>query len=234
MPSLISTLILAIGMLQAVVASEDLMSMPIVGGDFRPDLYQRAVDAGLAGLCTCPNLVICLGDKSQCTMDNKGAILCCAMGQRAFNGQCADAAAALCVDGTTVCPANTQCATDNLGATLCCGAGQKAINGRCTSSTVNLCADGKITCSGATPQCTINVSLSVNGTDTGNTLCCATGQKAVDGKCYPGSAQLVPCGLNGPCNVGTGYYCAFAAGNVAPVCCKNDSYLKGTACVKKV
>ncbi|EGR47094.1 uncharacterized protein TRIREDRAFT_109335 [Trichoderma reesei QM6a] len=233
MPSLFSTLVLALGMFRAAVASEDdFASMDIMPGDFRPDLYQRAVDAGLAGLCTCPNLFICLGDKSQCTMDNKGSIICCAMGQRAFNGQCVDAAASLCADGITVCSANTQCATDNLGATICCPAGQKAVNGRCTVASTNLCADGKNMCAGATPQCTINVSVSINGTDISNTICCANGQKALDGRCYAGNAQLVPCGLNGPCNVGTGYYCAMSAG-VAPQCCKQDSYLKGAACVKK-
>ncbi|PTB63093.1 hypothetical protein BBK36DRAFT_1127665 [Trichoderma citrinoviride] len=239
MPSLIHTLILALGMLQVAAASamaSALASAELLPGDFRPDLYQRAVDAGLAGLCTCPNLVICLGEKSQCTQDNKGAIICCNMGQRAFNGQCADNTASLCADGTTVCSGQTQCVTDNNGLTFCCAAGQKGVNGRCISSSVNLCSDNQVMCSGATPQCTVNVSFTLNAT-TGGTpstmVCCANGQKAFDGKCYPGNAKLVPCGINGPCDFGNGYYCAFAANNTAANCCKQDSYLKGTLCVKK-
>ncbi|TFB01756.1 hypothetical protein CCMA1212_006459 [Trichoderma ghanense] len=234
MPSLLSTLILAIGMLQAAVASEDVSLFPSAG-DFRPDLYQRAVDAGLAGLCTCPNLVICLGDKPQCTQDNKGAIICCALGQRAFNGKCADTTASLCADGTTVCPANTQCNTDNNGATICCPANQKAINGRCTAASFNLCSDNKKMCSGATPQCTINSGVSTNvtvGGAVGNIICCANGQQAFNGRCYAGTANLVPCS-QAPCDLSGGFYCAFNAGNAASKCCKLDEYLKGTTCVKK-
>ncbi|KAL6855641.1 hypothetical protein J3F83DRAFT_753785 [Trichoderma novae-zelandiae] len=226
MPSLLPTLILAIGMVQAAVAPTS---------NARPDLYNRAVEAGLLGVCTCPNLTICLGDKSQCTLDNKGATICCSLGQRAINGKCTDGSAYLCSDGKTVCSGNTQCTLDNTGATLCCPSSQKGINGQCTSSSTNICPDGKNICSGATPQCTINVSVFVDSTGgaASNTICCANGQKALNGKCYAGNAKVIPCYQNGVCDWGSGYYCAWNAGNGDSKCCKLDEYYKGTQCVKK-
>ncbi|KAL7793761.1 hypothetical protein V8C37DRAFT_377255 [Trichoderma ceciliae] len=153
------------------------------------NLYDRSAQLGF---CLCPNNSICQGDNSQCTLDNNGATICCALGQKAINGKCAD-------------------------------------------SSSNLCFDGKTICSGTTPQCTVNVSVFVDSTGgaVSNIVCCANGQKALNGKCYAGNAKLIPCYQDGPCDWGLGYYCAWNAGNADSKCCKLDEYYKGTQCVKK-
>ncbi|KAL7931858.1 hypothetical protein V8C35DRAFT_104067 [Trichoderma chlorosporum] len=198
---------------------------------------------GVSGKCVDPTAPVnlctngkttCQG-KTQCTQDNKGAIICCAPDQKAINGQCSDASSILCPDGKTICSGTTQCTQDNKGATICCPAGQKGINGKCNPVTTNLCSDGKTICSGNTPQCSIDVSIFVDSTGgaSSGTICCANGEKALNGKCYPGNAKLQPCYQDGPCDWGKGYYCAWNAGNGDSKCCKLEEYYKGTQCIKK-
>ncbi|KAJ2980313.1 hypothetical protein NQ176_g2716 [Zarea fungicola] len=143
----------------------------------------------------------------------------------------------LCPTGLACSGSTPQCTVDNKGASVCCASGQKAINGQCTSSSSNVCSDGVTICSGSTPQCTINVSVYIDSTGgaLSNTICCPSGQKALNSKCYPRNAKLMPCYRNGdtPCDWGQGYYCAWNAGNADSKCCKLDEYYKGTSCVKK-
>ncbi|KAL7955013.1 hypothetical protein V8C34DRAFT_327740 [Trichoderma compactum] len=188
-----------------------------------------------------PSALLALGllqaSVSQCTLDQLGASLCCAPGQKALNGNCVDPPipAILCTDGKTACSGKTQFTQDNKGAIICCAFNQKAINGKCTDASYNLCSDGKTICSGNTPQCSIDVSIFVDSTGgaSSNTICCANGQKALNGKCYPAKAKLQPCYQNGPCDFGNGYYCAWNAGNGDSKCCKLEEYYKGTQCIKK-
>lgn len=193
--------------------------------------------AQFPGYCFCPTGVSCFGGTSQCTVDNLGATLCCAPGQRAINGKCASAKDHICADGKTICTeAKPQCTIDNNAATLCCDAGQKAINGQCVSGKDNLCLDGKTVCSGNNPQCTVNVSVYIDSTGgaASNIICCPVGQKALNGKCYPGNAKLIPCYQGSEtCDWGKGYYCAWNAGNADSKCCKLDEYYKGSSCVRK-
>ncbi|KAL6695713.1 hypothetical protein J3F84DRAFT_375069 [Trichoderma pleuroticola] len=223
MPSFIPVALLALGLLQASAVSASPAS--------------ASSDLTLFPFCTCPSQLICVGEKSQCTLDQLGTSLCCAPGQKASNGRCVDPTipAILCTDGKTTCSGKTQCTQDNNGAILCCAFNQKAINGKCADASYNLCSDGKTICSGNTPQCSIDVSVYVDSTGgaSSNTICCANGQKALNGKCYPANAKLLPCYRDGPCDFGKGYYCAWNAGNGDSKCCKLEEYYKGTQCIKK-
>lgn len=223
MPSFLPTVLLVLGMLQAAVASTS-------------QNRARSDDGrALFGICSCPNLSTCYGVNFQCTLDNNGATICCAPGQKGINGQCADASANLCLDGKTTCSGNTQCTQDNKGATICCAQSQKAINGKCNDASTSLCFDGNTICSGSTPQCSVDVSVYVDSTGgaASGTICCASGQKALNGRCYAKNAKLLPCYRDGPCDFGQGYYCAWNAGNGDSKCCKLDEYYKGTQCIKK-
>ncbi|KAL6792894.1 hypothetical protein J3E68DRAFT_382265 [Trichoderma sp. SZMC 28012] len=228
MPSITHVALLALGLLQASVVSASPAS--------------ASADLGLFPLCTCPGpllsgQLICSGNTSQCTSDQLGASVCCAPGQKAVSGKCVDIPipSLLCTDGKTICSGKTQCTQDNKGAIMCCGQNQNAINGKCVDPSYVLCSDGRTICSGSTPQCCTNVSIFVDSTGgaSSNTICCGVGQKALNGKCYPGNAKLQPCYQNGPCDWGNGYYCAWNAGNGDSKCCKMDEYYKGTQCIKK-
>jgi hypothetical protein len=120
---------------------------------------------------------------------------------------------------------------------MCCASGQKAINGKCVDAGTSLCPDGKTICSGTNSQCSINVSVYVDGSGNAvhDTVCCPAGHKALNGNCFPGTAKLMPCYQNGqsPCDWGQGYYCAWNAGNADSKCCKLDEYYQGNSCVKK-
>ncbi|KHN95783.1 uncharacterized protein MAM_06395 [Metarhizium album ARSEF 1941] len=100
-----------------------------------------------------------------------------------------------------------------------------------------LCSDGRTICPGAKSQCTVDVSVYVDqsGGAVSRPVCCAPGQKALNGACFDGRATLVPCYQNGrvPYDWTEGYYCAWSAGNDDSRCCKLDEYYKGNARVKK-
>ncbi|KAK5991723.1 hypothetical protein PT974_07756 [Cladobotryum mycophilum] len=221
MKSFSATALLVLGMLQAAAASPG------------PSLFSRAADVGF---CACSNGALCQGDTPQCTQDNKGAVGCCPSGTKALNGVCRNLTANLCSDDTTICDgATAQCTPDNKGAQLCCAPNMKGINGQCMDLSSNLCSDGTTICSGGTPQCTVDVSVYADSTGGASspTVCCANGQKSLNGKCYARGAKLIPCYQDGPCDWGAGYYCAWNAGNADSKCCKLDQYYKGTQCVQK-
>ncbi|KAJ6782729.1 hypothetical protein PWT90_11134 [Aphanocladium album] len=142
-----------------------------------------------------------------------------------------------CPTGIACSGATPQCTVDNTGATICCASGKKAINGKCADAADNACSDGRTVCTGGTPQCTPNVSVYVDssGGAVSNIVCCPNGYKALNGKCFPGAARLLPCYQNGdvPCDFGQGYYCAWNGGNADSKCCKLDEYYNGGICVKK-
>lgn len=229
MPSITHVALFALGLLQASVVSAGPAS--------------ASLDLALSPICTCPGTLlsgplICTGNTSQCTIDQLGASVCCAPGQKAVNGTCFEPfiPGILCPDAKTICTGGkTQCTQDNKGAMMCCGLNQNAINGKCVDPSYILCSDGKTICSGNTPQCSTDVSTFVDssGGASSNTICCGVGQKALNGNCYPGNAKLLPCYQNGPCDFGNGYYCAWNAGNSDSKCCKLDEYYKGTQCIKK-
>lgn len=176
----------------------------------------------------------CNPDQS-CTIDNNKDSICCPKGKEAINKKCVDPGTTIC--GTTTCSPDKSCVIDNNKDSICCPKGEKAINKECVNAGTNLCSDGKTICKGDTPQCTINVSVYIDSTGGAvyNTICCANGYKALNGKCYPGNAKLMPCYRDGdkPCDWGKGYYCAWNAGNADSKCCKLDEYYRGESCVKK-
>lgn len=80
------------------------------------------------------------------------------------------------------------------------------------------CTGGKY-CGGTTPQCTID--------NKGSTECCAAGQRAIDGKCVAGSANLcsdgktICSGATSQCTINVSVYVDTTGGAVSnPVCCQ--------------
>lgn len=172
----------------------------------------------------------------KCLFDNKCEAMCCTNKEVAINGACRPAGTTLC-GNSLLCKPDEKCNYDNKQNPVCCPDGKTAIDGKCFDKGTTLCTDGKTMCPAATPQCTVNVSVYIDssGGAVSNIVCCASGEKALNGKCYPGKAKLMPCYRDGdkPCNWGDNYYCAWNAGNGDSKCCKLDEYYKGVTCVKK-
>ena len=83
-----------------------------------------------------------------------------------------------------------------------------------------LCENG-VTCQGTTPQCTVDNNQA--------TICCASGQKAINGKCFDGGSNVCPDGKT-ICS-GATPYCAVdvsiyadktGAASSPTVCCAKD------------
>ncbi|EFY84162.1 hypothetical protein MAC_09794 [Metarhizium acridum CQMa 102] len=166
---------------------------------------------------------ICSGPESQCAVDTNGKSICCARGQVAVHGKCVAPGSNPCSDGKTVCSGTkSQCAVDASGKSKCVEPGS------------NACSDGKTVCSGAKSQCTVNVTVFGDGSGgaLSNPICCAPGEKAINGRCFPGKAKVMPC-YRGVCDWGQGEYSAWNEGNADSRCCKLNEYYKGNSCVRK-
>lgn len=92
--------------------------------------------------------------------------------------------------------------------------------GRAANVGFCLCENG-VACQGLTPQCTVD--------NTNATICCATGQKAVNGKCYDASTNLcadgqtICSGATSYCTTDVSIYVDSSGGAFSPtICCAKD------------
>ncbi|ATY62176.1 hypothetical protein A9K55_008948 [Cordyceps militaris] len=129
----------------------------------------------------------------------------------------------LCENLKTCSGKQSQC-TKNGEGWECCAPGQRYLNGACRDPSYVPCSDGKTICSGDTPQCTINADIFKQG----ERICCARGQQANSGKCYPPTARLVACYANGPCDLDKEEYCAWSTTGGYSRCCKRDQYINNS------
>ncbi|KAL6898658.1 hypothetical protein GGI43DRAFT_408233 [Trichoderma evansii] len=115
------------------------------------------------------------------TIDNKGATLCCGLGQKDINGKCVDNSTTLCPNGVTTYTGRTpQCTIDvsvfvdesdgAVSDTICCANGEKASNGICYTGNAKLmpCYKGGTCDWGKGYYCAWDV--------TGDSICCNINQ----------------------------------------------------------